>query len=89
MSRSTLIVSDLADSGKGGYGTDGGRIDNDEATDSESVNSGHLLTDSASATSGTGSISRSDTTDDRKQRHGRHKSGSEPISLQVRILITF
>jgi hypothetical protein len=89
MSRSTLVVSDLADSGKGGYGTDGGRIDNDEATDTESVNSGHVLTDSASATSGTGSICRSDTTDDRKQRHARHKSGSEPISLQVRILITF
>lgn len=83
ISRATLIVSELSESSKVGYSTDTGRIENDEVTDSESVGSGHVLVDSASATSGTDSIGRSDTTDDRKHKLARPKSGLEPLSLQV------
>lgn len=81
--RTTYIVSEVVETGRGIFSADAPRAENEEATDSESVHSGHVLGDNLSSTSATDSMGRSDSIDERKRRQTKSKSGSETMSLEV------
>ena len=84
LSEDTLIISESMEASKWVFGQE--RIDTEDlAEDGESsVASSLPLPDTASATSASDSIAMSESNEDRRQRHSRQKSGTEPISIQVR-----
>lgn len=83
LSEDTLIISESTEGSKWIFGQE--RLDTEDIQeDGESVASSLPLPDTASATSASDSIAMSESTEDRRQRHSRQKSGAEPISLQVR-----
>jgi len=85
--RTAYIVSEIADTGRGIFSADAPRADNEEATDSESAHSGHVLGDNLSSTSATDSMGRSDSIDERKRRQSRSKAVSETMSLEVKVSV--